>query len=222
MPKIEDIPIAIVAAVARYKGHPLPSGGSGSEIFGQASGGVIGRDCSIPWHLPADLAHFRKLTIDKTIIMGRRTYESIGRPLDRRINIVLSSRPGYRADGCIAASSFEESIEKAASDADPDRTKNDIRPRIMIIGGESIYHQAIAMCRHIRFYLTLVDTAIEKADSFFPEFDPSSWRKNHYRKYDADARNQHDIHFFDLIRISRSQKFESVKENTFRISQKNA
>ena len=223
MPNIEDIPIALVAAVARNKkgamSDPLSAGearnpsplgdgdqsGGDQTLFGQASGGVIGRDCSIPWHLPADLAHFRKLTLDRTIIMGRCTYESIGRPLDRRINIVLSSRPDYRAEGCIVASSFEESLEKAASETcvDPDRTKDDGRPDILIIGGESIYHQALAVSRYIRFYLTLVDIDIS-GDTFFPKFDAGEWHENDHQEHKGDARNPHDMHFFDLFQRGHS------------------
>ncbi|WP_197018989.1 dihydrofolate reductase [Thioalkalivibrio sp. HK1] len=221
MPNIDDISIGLIAAVARRgnqaMGTDLPASdggnpslaGGGPALFGQASGGIIGHERSIPWRLPADLAHFRKLTLDKTVIMGRCTYESIGRPLDRRTNIVISSRPGYKAQGCITASSFDEALEKAAlkTCVDLDYTsaaKNDGQPNILIIGGESIYGQALSLFERFRLYLylTLVDIVDVPGDTFFPKFDTDAWRQTKYREQKADERNPHDMHFFDLIEQS--------------------
>ncbi|MBF2761576.1 MAG: dihydrofolate reductase [Ectothiorhodospiraceae bacterium AqS1] len=211
MPDTDDLSIGLIAAVARNgatdaslpaseEGDPSPESG-GRSLFGQASRGVIGFERSIPWHLPADLAYFRKLTLDKTIIMGRCTYESIGKPLDRRINIVVSSRPGYQAQGCIVASSFADAIEIAASDSDSTKkAKDDDRPDIMIIGGECIYHQALDLDRPTRLYLTLVDVFDIQGDTFFPEFDAGQWHQTDYRERKADERNRHGMHFFDLTK----------------------
>src|SRR5437660_12853927 len=77
--------------------------------------GVMGREGALPWHLPADLAHFRRLTLDKPVIMGRKTFEAIGKPLPRRLNIVMTRDPAYRAEGCLVAHSADEALAAAGS-----------------------------------------------------------------------------------------------------------
>ncbi len=215
VPNIDDLSIALVVAVARREKTATPppkttgalasspNPPNGRMHFEQARGGVIGRDLSLPWHLPADLARFRELTLGKTIIMGRRTYESIGRALDRRTNIVVSSRAGFEAKGCITCLSFEKALEEAASQtpgglAETTIADDNLRPPdILIIGGESIYRQALLFAR--RIYLTLVDIDIS-GDTYFPDFDADAWHENESREYEADARNPHASCFFDLLR----------------------
>lgn len=123
---------------------------------------VIGRDNALPWHLPPDLKRFKTLTMGRPIIMGRKTYESIGRPLPGRRNIVISRNPSYKAEGCEVVGSLEQAI---AITADVEEA--------MIIGGGAIFESAMPLVG--RMYLTLIDTAFE-GDAWFPEYDPAKWR----------------------------------------------
>ena len=143
---------------------------------------VIGRGGGLPWRLPADLSRFRALTMGKPIVMGRRTHESIGRLLDGRTNIVLSRRPGYQAPGCTVRPSLE-----AASNA----------AEIAIIGGASIYEQALPVAT--RIHLTLVHASID-GDVRFPELEPGAWREVSRTERAADARNRYDLSFVELVR----------------------
>jgi len=127
---------------------------------------AIGRGNQLPWHIPADLAHFRRLTTGKPVIMGRRTFESIGRPLPKRLNIVLSQDRSFRAEGVIRAESLDEGLSVAARAAPGTEA--------MVIGGAQIY--ALALPRATRLYLTEVDLAPE-ADAFFPAIDDAAWRE---------------------------------------------
>ena len=157
---------------------------------------VIGRDGEMPWHLPADLARFRALTMGKPIIMGRRTHESLGRVLDGRHNIVLSRQlrfqtPGFQAPECIVAHSLDEAFTKAHEAASSSVKE------IAIIGGASVYEQAIPFASHL--YLTQVHTTIE-GDALFPEFEPDEWQEIACEKRSADARNFYDMSFIELVR----------------------
>ena len=132
-----------------------------SLIVAASTDNVIGRDGSLPWHLPEDLRRFKAVTMGKPIVMGRLTYESIGRPLPGRRNIVITSRPDYRADGCEVVSSPEEAL-RAAGDA----------REVMIIGGGEIYRRFLP--RADRIYLTRVDADVA-GDVYFPELAPADW-----------------------------------------------
>lgn len=122
---------------------------------------VIGRDGGLPWRLPADLRHFRALTLGKPVIMGRRTCESLGRPLPGRTNAVVTRRFGYRAPGFQVYPSLEEAF--AAFGA---------APEVMVIGGATVYGQALAYAD--RIYLTLIHHDFE-GDTWFPLYDASAW-----------------------------------------------
>ena len=156
-------------------------------VAAMAENRVIGRGGDLPWRLPADMSRFRALTMGKPIIMGRRTHESIGRALDGRHNIVVSRRTGYRAPGCTVADSFDAALD-AASNA----------PEIAVIGGASIYEQALALAA--RMYLTLVHASID-GDVLFPEFEPGEWREVTRAERSADSRNPLDLSFIELTRI---------------------
>lgn len=140
-----------------------------AAIVAVAANRVIGQDNKLPWHLPADLKYFRAVTMGKPVIMGRKTFDSIGRPLPGRDNIVISRNPDWRADGVTAAPSLEAAIAAAraaaaARDAD----------EIMIIGGAQIY--ALALPLADRLYVT--EVALEPAgDSHFPALDPALWQE---------------------------------------------
>ena len=143
---------------------------------------LIGNKNQLPWHLPADLAHFKQVTMGKPIIMGRKTYESIGRPLPGRTNIVLTRDDGYQAEGIVLASSLEQAIDRASEDSD----------EVMIIGGSNIYEQALGSSD--RLYLTLVEEAFE-GDAWFPEIDMGQWREVSSESHVADANNPVDYRF---------------------------
>lgn len=125
--------------------------------------GLIGDGDRLPWRLPADLRRFKALTMGKPVVMGRRTHESIGRPLPGRRNIVLSRDPGYRAEGCDVAASVDAALD-ACADAD----------EVMIIGGAEIYADALPIAN--RMHVTLIDAAFS-GDTWFPDYDAREWRE---------------------------------------------
>ena len=129
-----------------------------------ADNGVIGADGKLPWHLPEDLAHFKRVTTGHVVVMGRRTFESIGRPLPRRTNIVVTRQPGWTADGVIAASSLDEALE-TAEEHDGD---------VMVIGGAQIYALALPLANGQ--VLTEVHEKPE-GDVLYPPFDRAEWEE---------------------------------------------
>ena len=132
-----------------------------SLIVAASANNVIGVRGELPWRLPADLKRFKAITMGKPIVMGRLTWESIGRPLPGRHNIVISRQPGLVAEGCTVVGSPEAAIE-AAGDA----------PELMVIGGGHIYAEFLTLADCI--YLTRVHAEVA-GDAFFPEFDESAW-----------------------------------------------
>ena len=155
-------------------------------VVAMAQNRVIGRDGGLPWRLPADMARFRALTMGKAIVMGRRTHESIGRPLDGRHNVVVTRRLSYQAPGCTVTSSLEGAL-RAASDM----------AEIAIIGGASIYEEALSIAA--RIHLTLVHTSVD-GDVRFPKIDPGAWREVSRTERRADARNGYDLSFIEMVR----------------------
>ena len=145
-----------------------------SLIVARAANGVIGADGGLPWHISADLKHFKALTVGKPIIMGRRTYDSIGKPLPGRHNIVLTRDPGWTAAGVTVAPNLAEAV--AAAGLDP-RARAD---EIMVIGGVTVFAEALPSAR--RVYLTEVHAA-PAGDTILPAFDAATWvetaRENH-------------------------------------------
>jgi len=137
-------------------------------IAAMARNRVIGRDNKLPWHLPEDLKYFRAVTWGKPIIMGRKTFESLGRPLPGRTNIVVSGQAGLSLPGTTLVSSIEAALSAASSQAILDNVDE-----IMVIGGDRIYGQLLPHAE--RLYLTLVDAEPE-GDAWFPEFDDELWK----------------------------------------------
>ena len=127
-----------------------------------ADNGVIGRDGDIPWHLPADLRHFRAVTTGNTVVMGRRTYESIGHPLPNRTNVVVTRRPDWTAQGVVVVHSVEEAVARA----------QDFTGDVMVIGGGEIYAAALPLADGQ--ILTHVHAAPE-GDTRYPDLDRSEW-----------------------------------------------
>lgn len=134
-----------------------------SLVAAMAGNRVIGAGNRLPWHLPADLQRFKRLTMGAPVIMGRKTHESIGRALPGRRNIVVTRRPGASWDGCEVAGSLDAALA-AARDA----------PEVFVIGGAELY--AAVLPRADRLYLTLID-ADYPGDTLFPEFDAADWRE---------------------------------------------
>lgn len=153
-----------------------------SIIVARTLNHVIGKDNAMPWHLPVDLAWFRQNTVGKPVIMGRKTYESIGRLLPKRPNIILS-RTGFEVEGAYSASNLEQAVELAKSFANVEE--------IMIIGGGELFKQALLQADTL--YLTEIQAEIE-GDTFF-EFDEENWvlESEHYSE--IDEQNLHRCRF---------------------------
>lgn len=158
-----------------------------SVIVAAAENGVIGRDNALPWHLPEDLRYFKRITMGKPIVMGRKTFESIGRPLPGRTNIVISRRDGYAPDGVRVVASLDLALALAADIATIDGSSE-----LMVIGGAEIYKAAIP--RADRLYLTEVHAEIE-GDALLPEIEWSSWREVSRERWSADGCNPFDYSF---------------------------
>ncbi len=148
--------------------------------------GVIGRAGRMPWHLPADLAHFKRITMAKPVIMGRRTFESIGCALPGRRNIVVTRRAGAVLQGTEVARSLDDALELVV-DAE----------EVMVIGGSDLYREALPRAR--RMELTRVHADVE-GDTWFPEFDKSQWRETARTERPADQRNVWALSFITLER----------------------
>jgi len=157
-----------------------------SLVVAAGENNEIGKSGRMPWHLPADLRHFKSITLGKPIIMGRKTFEAIGKPLPERRNIVVSRRHSYSAPGCEVTQSFTDALVLAAGVAE-----------IMVIGGGEIYSEALPRAQ--RIYLTRVHGHFD-ADTFFPTIDPSNWREIACEDYAADARNPQPYSFITLER----------------------
>ena len=151
----------------------------------------IGLDNQLPWRLSADLKRFRALTMGHHIIVGRKTFESIGKPLAGRQMVVITRDIGFQAEGCLVSHSPEEAIQLART-----RGENEV----FICGGAEIYNQSIAQSD--RLYLTLIDAEVE-ADTFFPEFDEQEWQEREAVFHPLDEKNQFPFTFKLLVRKNR-------------------
>ena len=158
-----------------------------SLIVARARNGAIGMANAMPWHLPADLAHFKRTTLGRPVIMGRRTWESIGRALPGRRNIVVSRTPGLRAPGAEVVGSREEAWQVA-----------DGADEAFVIGGAQLYAEALA--RADRIYLTDVAGEVE-GDTFFPQLDARQWRETVLGEQPADERTRCALRFLLLERV---------------------
>jgi dihydrofolate reductase len=137
-------------------------------IAAVAQNGVIGSGGEIPWRLPSDFAFFKRITLGKPVIMGRKTFESIGRPLPGRTNLVVTTRPGYQPEGVEVVPSLEAALDRAAEIATRDGAEE-----LMVIGGGEVYRAVIG--RADRLYITHVAVSPE-GDARFPEIDPGVWQ----------------------------------------------
>ncbi len=157
-----------------------------SIIVAMAKNRVIGKDNEMPWHLPADLQHFKQKTLAKPIIMGRKTFESIGRPLPKRHNIIVSRNSDYRQDGCDVVSSLDEAIKLAGEVEE-----------VMIIGGGFLYQQTIDQAD--KLYLTFIDLEVD-GDTLFPEYEHLALKQISSEHHQKDDKNPYNYEFteFDI------------------------
>lgn len=147
---------------------------------------AIGLDGRMPWHLPAELQHFKRTTLGKSIVMGRKTWQSIGRPLPGRQNIVISRNPGFVATGADVVTSLAAAIEISDS------------AEVMVIGGGQLYSMALSQA--MRMVLTLIDIEPE-ADTWFPQWETGQWRQSSEQAYPVDEKNGLAYRVVELVRI---------------------
>jgi len=150
-----------------------------SIVVAASTNNVIGRDGGLPWHLPDALRHFKRITTGKPIIMGRKTFESIGRPLPDRHNIVMTRDPDYAAEGCDVVSSVAEAMD-LAGDAD----------EVMVIGGGQVYRDFLP--RADRIYMTRVQAEVQ-GETRFPKIEGNTWRLVSAEHHAADERHEYDF-----------------------------
>ncbi len=154
-----------------------------SAIVAVSKNGVIGKDNKMPWHLPADLKYFKKTTLHHHLIMGRKCYESIGRPLPKRVNIVVTRSKTYKAEGCIILNSLDAALEYAEKAGETE---------VFIAGGGQIYKQS--MKKWDKLYLTEIDIEVE-GDVFFPEMKWENWNLISSKEYLVSEQNSYTHSF---------------------------
>jgi dihydrofolate reductase len=159
-----------------------------SLVLAAARGGVIGREGGLPWRMPADMRHFKALTMGHHVVMGRKTHDSIGRPLPGRVNVVLSRDPRLEIEGCRVVQTLDDAlaVAKAANESE-----------VFVIGGAQIY--ALALARADRIHLTRIDADLE-GDTHAPDFEALGWREVQRQEHPADAANPHPHAFCVLER----------------------
>ncbi|MDB0601290.1 dihydrofolate reductase [Tenacibaculum maritimum] len=153
-----------------------------------AENNALGKNNDLIWHLPADLKRFKKVTSGHHILMGRSTFESIGKPLPNRTTIIITRNSDYFKEGCLIASSIEEALDFAKADSN-----------IFIIGGEQIYKQALKNDLVDKLDITIVHQSFE-ADVFFPKIDLNTWKETTREYFKADKNNDYDYSFVSYIR----------------------
>ena len=157
-----------------------------SIIVAVAEGGVIGGGGDLLWHISEDLRRFKQITSGHTVIMGRKTYDSIGRPLPKRRNIVITRNSEWSAEGCERAESLEQAVAMCAGEEE-----------VFIIGGGEIYRQSMALAD--KLYLTQVNKPYE-GDTYFPEIRPEEWKEVSRESFERGEKFEHPFEFIDLVR----------------------
>jgi len=157
-----------------------------SAICAMSENRVIGKDKKMPWHLPEDLKHFKKITLGSPIILGRKTYESIGKPLPGRENIVVTREVDFKAPGCIVVNSVEHALEAVSYSEEA-----------FVIGGAVIYHHLLHKLQKI--YLTLIHENFD-GDTFFPELNMDEWQETERSDHKSDEKNKYNYSFITLER----------------------
>jgi len=165
-----------------------------SAIVAAARNRVIGKDNQIPWYLSSDLKYFKRTTLGHHVIMGRKSFESIGRPLPKRTNVIITRDPYYAVSGCLVARSIPEALQMALDNGESEA---------FIIGGGQIYQQSLPYLQ--RIYLTEVEAEPE-GDVFFPALDPEEWKLASSEAHPADEKNDHPFTFKVLERLSQEEE----------------
>jgi len=148
---------------------------------------VIGKDGALPWHISSDLKNFKKITMGKPILMGRKTHESIGKPLPGRENIILTENQNYLSAGCVVKNTLDEALLYCENASE-----------VMVMGGATLYEQTLNKAE--KLYITeIVDTSVD-GDIFFPEYDHSQWLEISRDSFKADENNEYDYNFTVLER----------------------
>lgn len=167
-----------------------------SAIVAHAQNGIIGKEGDIPWHLPADLKYFKRTTLNHHIIMGRKTYQSIGKPLPKRTNIILTRDPFFMVSNCLIAHNIEEALELAYDNGEKE---------VFIAGGGEVYKQSQPYWD--RIYRTLVDIEVE-GDASFPEINISDWELQWEKAHHADDKNPVNYTFQRLDKVGLAEELE--------------
>jgi len=152
-----------------------------SIISAMASNRAIGIRNTLPWQLPEDLKHFKALTMGHHIVMGRKTYDSIGKPLPGRNTVIVTRNSDYAVPGCLAVNSLEAALTVSHGEAE-----------VFFVGGAELYHQALSIAH--RIYLTEIQRVFD-GDAFFPEFDKSQWNETAREKHRTEGQNGFEYHF---------------------------
>ncbi|WP_105102196.1 dihydrofolate reductase [Microbulbifer pacificus] len=173
---VQAVPVAMIVAMARNR--------------------AIGRENTLPWRISGDLQFFKRTTLGKPVVMGRKTFESIGRPLPGRENIVITRNPAWRAEGVTVAASLERALELAQQAA-----ARDGAVEVMVIGGAEIYRQAMPLAR--RLYITEVDAEVD-GDAFFPVLD-DGWRESGRDCYPVSDRDEYNYCLVQYDRFKKKQ-----------------
>ena len=155
-------------------------------IVAKDENSVIGHEGRLPWHLPADMKYFKTVTMGKPLIMGRHTYESIGKPLPGRTNIVVTKDAGYQAPGCLVVHSVEEALTVVVD-----------HPEVMVMGGATLYEQLLP--RASKIYVTEVHAQVT-GNTYFPTFNLDEWREVSRNDHAADENNAYAYSFVVLER----------------------
>ena len=159
-----------------------------SLVAAMSENRVIGRGGGLPWHLPKDLQYFKKLTVDHTVIMGRKTYDEVKRPLDNRRNVVITRNPDFKPHGVTVVPTLKEALALGATERE-----------VFVIGGGEIFR--LALSRADRLYLTVVHATVE-GDTYFPAFDSAAWALDEEERHEADAKHAFAFTFRRYSRIS--------------------
>jgi dihydrofolate reductase len=166
-----------------------------SLIVAAANNNAIGRNNELPWHLPQDLKYFKSTTLGKPVIMGRKTFESIGKPLPGRTNIVVTRQKNWNIAGVLVAQSLEQALEIAQQFRSE---QSSIADEVMVIGGAEIYRHALPHAD--RVYLTRIDANVNGADAFFPTLPEAQWECVSEISGDSDASLKHTFLVFEKIK----------------------
>ena len=152
--------------------------------------GIIGKNNDMIWHIPEDMKHFRRETMHNIVIMGRKTYDSIGRPLPNRENIIITRDEKFSSTDLVVTHSIEEAIQHCKNQAE-----------VFIIGGDTIYKQTLSIAT--KLYITRVDTVIEDGDAYFPEINAVEWKKVSEEYFEKDEKNEFNYCFEVYERMAK-------------------